>query len=225
MTPGLAIFRLAFEISPVILTGNSAVTQFIGGNALPIVALTDALNFTTGLLSGANVGLNDFFCYWKPFYGSTLLDYDFGRYPFANQAVAANAVISQPLTISMIMTATVRPPQNNYYEKLATFLLLRASLDQHCTTGGTFAVVTPTFIYQNCLLRKMTDISASYAEGKQPQIMWQFDFEQPLLTLEEAGTVYNNLMSKLGGGTQVTAGDLSTLPAASASGFGVLGVP
>ncbi len=200
MTPGLAIFKLAFQLSPVLLTNG--IAKYVPGGALPIIALTEAAHFLTGLLSGAgNIELDDFFAHFQPMPGGTLVDNQIGMYPFANQAVAANAIIAQPLQLSMLMRCPARD-ELGYATKLATMLALKAVLDQHNNLGGTYTVVTPSYFYTNGILTGMRDVSD--AQSKQVQNAWQLDFLFPLLTLETAQSVQNNLMSKLTGGTQLS---------------------
>ena len=45
------LYRLGFEISPVILCNG--VAEAIPGGMLPIVALTQSASFVTGLIGGA----------------------------------------------------------------------------------------------------------------------------------------------------------------------------
>src|SRR5271154_619703 len=95
VTPGLIAYKLAFQLSPIVLTGGIATN--IPGGMLPILALTQPLQFLSGLLSGGeDIELDDFFANFHPMAGSTLLENDYGNYPFANQAVAANSGIAQP---------------------------------------------------------------------------------------------------------------------------------
>lgn len=77
------MYKLGFEISPVILCGG--IAQAIPGGMLPIVALTQSASFVTGLLGGA-INLTDldkYFCHWRPVQGATMVDYEIARYPFA----------------------------------------------------------------------------------------------------------------------------------------------
>src|SRR5579859_6827529 len=99
MTPGLAAYKLSFQLSPIIFVGG--IAQNIPFQMLPIIAITEALNFTIGLLSGGDpIDLDNFFANYQPMPGSTLIDNQYGQYPFANQSVAANALITNPLRIS-----------------------------------------------------------------------------------------------------------------------------
>jgi hypothetical protein len=189
MTPGEIGWKLAFQQSPIILVGGVA-DSFLGGY-LPIMAITEIINFPAGLLSGGGVGIDNFFANFRPMSGATIIAQDIGKYPFANQTVAANAVIAQPLTISMEMTVIART-RLGYYEKLAIMLALRETLYQHNTSGGRYIVMTPSYIYVNCLMKTMVDVSN--AATKQPQNTWQLDFEKPLVTLDEAQASQNNLM-------------------------------
>lgn len=199
MTPGTAIFKLAFELSPIVLVNGLA--QNIPGQMLPIIAITEAANFTAGLLNGAgDIGLDNFFAHFAPMPGATLIDFQVGTYPFANQGVAANAVIAQPLTLSMIMHCPVRD-NLSYLVKLVTLTALKQTLQQHISTGGTFIVVTPGYFYTNGLLTGLRDVSDG--RSKQVQSAWQWDFTFPLLTLEQAQQAQNSLMGKLSSGTEI----------------------
>lgn len=199
ISAGLTAFRLSFEISPIILTGG--IAQNIPGGMLPIVAITETLNFTAGLLSGGNdLDLDSFFAHFYPLPGSTLGDQKAGEYPFANQAVAANAVITNPLIVSLRMICPAKE-DSGYALKLATMTALQATIAQHNASGGTYTVATPSFFYTNCIFLRLTDTSA--AESKQKQNAYQWDFRRPLLTLQDAQSAQNNLMSQLTGGQQI----------------------
>ena len=194
---GQHLYKLAFEISPIILVGGIAAAAPM--NVLPLVLITEAGNFVTGILSGgADGNLDGFFAHFKPVPGATLVDNEVGHYPFANQAVAANAIIAQPLRISLRMDCPVQGP-GGYTARLAVMTALRAALALHTSQGGLFAVATPSCIYTSCILRSLRDVTTG--EGKQVQIAWQWDFEQPLVTLSGAEQALNTLMNKIGGRT------------------------
>lgn len=205
---GRTIFKLAYQISPIILTDGIAGANGAGvpGGMLPIVALTEAANFISGLLHGSvGLDLDQFFAQFTPMAGSTLIDNSIGHFPFANQTVAANAVITNPLRVSLRMDCPVQKA-GGYTVKLATFTALRAALTKHISLGGTFIVITPSKLYLNCLLVSLKDVTNG--SGKQPQVTWQWDFEQPLITLDQAAGAQNAQMSKITNGTP-TDGSLS----------------
>lgn len=223
ITAGRAVFRMAFQLSPIVLVGG--IAQNIPGQMLPIIAITEALNFVDGLLSnGGDVNLDNFFANFQPVQGSTLVANQIGTYPFANQAVAANALIAQPLTLSMLM---ICPARNDFgwATKLATMMALQNALKQHNASGGTYIVITPSFIYRNLIMTQMTDVSNPGSH--QAQNAWQLDFVAPLLTLEEAEAAQNSLMSKISSGTQLTgAPTWSGLgPTVSETGANAVGAP
>lgn len=195
----LDAFRLAFELSPILLTNG--IADGVPGGILPLVTITQAANFGLGILNGSDpIDPNAFLGHWSALPGGTLIDYDIGDYPFANQTVAANATIAQPLVISMRMKSPVNQP-GGYPAKLITFSALQAALTQHGQRGGTYTVLTPAFTYTNVILRQMRD--ASDGGSAQVQNAWQFDFIKPLLTLEQAGQatqVLNNRMQQIAGG-------------------------
>lgn len=195
-TVAQGVFALAFQKSPIILCNGIATS--IPGGLLPIIALTEAANFTTGLLSGNNpLNLDSFFANFWPLPGSTLIDNDLGEYPFANQTVAANAIINKPLQLSMMMEIPAKLA-GGYVSKLVTLTALKAALDLHINQGGTFTVATPGFTYTNGLLRTLRDQSRQ--DTKQCQNRYQWDFEFPLLTQAQATTALGSLMSKISGG-------------------------
>jgi hypothetical protein len=197
----LALFEIGYTYSPIILTGNGGIVSSIPGGMLPIIFLTEPGNFAAGLLSGGlSPSTNNFFASFTPLPGSTLIDQQIGTYPFANQQVAANAVITQPLQISMLMNCPAKG-HLGYGVKLATMIALQNALFQHNTTGGTYTVITPAYIYTNCVMTGMRDVSSG--DTKQVQVKYQLDFIQPLITLDQAQQAQNSLMSRLTAGSQV----------------------
>lgn len=205
----LDAFKLTFQVSPIILTGAGIVANIPGG-MLPIIALTEAANFVGGILSGGkNLTLDDFFGAFEVVPGGTLVSQEIAKYPSANQFVAANAVIAQPLAVSMRMVCPVRHAAG-YPLKLATMTALATALSQHNASGGTYTIATPSYFYVNALMTKMSDLGGE--DSAQKQVAWQFDFEQPLLTLSQVSAAQNSLMSKLSGGTAVTPGADGSIP-------------
>lgn len=188
-----SIFQLAYEISPIFLTNG--IAQIIPGQMLPIVAITEAASFAGNILEGNGVpNLDQFISRFRPLPGSTLIENEIGDYPFANQTVAANAIIAKPLRISMLMNS----PSNQgggYVSKLITFTALKAALDEHNQSGGTYTILTPSYAYTNCIMTHMVDVSRP--DSQQAQNAWQFEFVKPLLTANEAQSVLNTLMSKM----------------------------
>jgi len=220
---GLVAFKLAFQLSPIVLVNG--IAQNIPGQMLPIIAITQAAQFVAGLLSGGeDIGLNDFFANFQPLPGATLVDFQIAKYPFANQAVAANATIAQPLQLSMLMKCPARD-ELGYAAKLATMMALQSVLSQHGSQGGTYIIVTPSYFYTNGILTGMRD--ASNGESKQAQNAWQMDFEFPLLTLEQAQQSQGSLMSKITSGTQINGAPAwsGLSPAVGQTGANTLAAP
>jgi hypothetical protein len=195
-----SLFQLAYQASPIILSGGIAAT--LPGGLLPIMAITQNLVIANGLLTGEGVpaSLDDFFAQYLPLPGSSLIANEIGKYPFANQAIAANAVIQQPLRISMLMIAPARQP-GDMFTKLPTFTALQTALTNHNAAGGLYIVATPAYIYTNCIMTGMIDVTEG--ESRQRQVSWQLDFEQPLVTTQQAQQSLNALMSKIANGTQI----------------------
>lgn len=196
-SPGQAAFKLTFQLSPIIMTGGLA--SLIPGGMLPLLSVSQAIDFTFGLLSGSSdLDLDNFFANYKPLPGATLIDNQIGMYPFANQATAANAIIAQPLKVSLMMIAPARDTAG-YATKLATMMAMQASFAQHNAQGGLYTVCTPSFFYTDCIMTNMVDVTPG--ESKQVQVAWRFDFVKPLVTLAQAAQAQGTLMSKISGGT------------------------
>jgi hypothetical protein len=201
-------YDLAFQVSPIILQGG--IVKGAQGALLPITFLTSATPPET---------LDDAFAHYLPLPGSTLISQAVASYPFANQAIAANATIQMPLTISLMMIAPVNK-SGGYLTKLSTFSNLQKQLALHNSSGGTYIVATPAYIYNYMLLTAMTDATpeVSAEGGKQVQIQYQLDFIQPILTAQGAQAALNGLMQKATNGNKLTqpigwSGNPSSSPA------------
>lgn len=195
------IYKLGFEISPVILCDG--IAQAMPGGMIPIVTLTQAVSLVSGAVGG-NIDISDldkYFCHWRVQTGSTLLNYELAKYPFASQKVAANAILAQPQEIPMIMSAPVNE-NTGIFTKLATFTALESALEAHANLGGTYIVATPAFIYNNCILTRVQDITPN--SEIVPQREWLFNFEKPLITESEAGRAINNFLNKIDAGDVVS---------------------
>jgi len=194
------IFSLAYEQSPILLQGG--IAQFLPGQTLPIVAITE-------LFDVPGIENQSLFAHWKPLPGGTLQQWQVAEYPFASLQVASNAIIQEPLTISMLM---ICPAQSNggYVYKQAILTAMKLTLDLHLSSGGSFSVITPAYTYTNCLLTSIKDVSSM--GDKQTQYMFQWDFVQPLISTggflqQTLGTVMQSITNgtptvpNLGGST------------------------
>ncbi|HDG1722364.1 TPA: hypothetical protein PFE21_003678 [Kluyvera ascorbata] len=199
------LYRLGFEISPVILC--EGIAQAIPGGMLPIVALTQSASFVTGLLSGASnlTNMDKYFCHWRAAQGGTMLDYEIGRYPLANQTVAANALLAMPLQISLLMDAPVNE-NTGAMTKLVSHSALQATLQAHANLGGTFIVATPALIYSGCILKSVRDVTGGGGSDPTPQRQWLWSFEQPLVSEKQSDRAVNTFLNKIGAGDKITDG-------------------
>lgn len=213
VSDGMVAYRIAFQASPIILAGG--IAQNMPGNILPIVALTQGLDFTLGILAGANIDLDSWWANFEPVVGATLIAQRVGTYPFANQAVAANATIQEPLNVALRMIAPANA-NGGYLTKLAIMTALQATLTLHNSSGGTYTVATPSFFYTNCLLTNLREVSPPV---KQSQVAWQFEFFVPLLTLQQAIQAQNSLLSKITSGVQINGQDPSLFGLQTAVGI------
>lgn len=196
MNIGSAAYKLAYEKSPIFLVDGLASNMPF--KVLPLIAITQSADIVGNVLTGSiPTNLDDFWATFWPMPGATLHNNEIGMYPFANQKTAANAIIAQPLNISMRMNCTPRQ-RGGMVTRTMTATALKAALDNHNFSGGTYTVVTPSFVYEGCILKKMTDITSG--ESKHQQTDWQLDFVQPLVSTKEAQFFENNLTSKITNG-------------------------
>ena len=202
-------YQFWYEISPIILVNGVAGV----GGMLPIVQLLQPASFSSGL-SGRFLGsgsLTDqlgitgpsdgWFAHFKPLPGTGMICNEVGRYTFANQIVAGNAMIVQPLHVSFQMTCPARG-DDGFATKFAIMNSLKQTLSQHTALGGLYTLALPFGLYDSCLLRDLK--YAGDGAGKQVAVMWQWDFEQVLVTQEQAEQVQSQLMQKISSGTQIT---------------------
>ena len=199
-TAGQSAYSLAFEISPITLTNG--IASNIPGGAMPLLSLIQSSNFQGLLGAGGDVSIDNAFGVFYPMPGTSLIENDIGKYPFANMAIAANCVIANPLTVSLLMRCPVRDAAG-YYNKLAIMTSLQNALKSHCSSGGTFIVATPSFFYTDVILLELKDISGG--EGAQAQVTWQWTFTKPLISLQDAQNAQNAMMQQLSNGTPTDA--------------------
>ncbi len=192
----LSDFQLSYEISPIILVGGIA-----GTGMLPLVSILSSQNYEAGVTSSSSAQTNeDYFGHFRVLPGHTLMDNDVAMYPLANQSVAANAVITNPLRLAVEMLIPAND-QVTLSQKLSIVTNLKSKLDDHTAQGGWYNVATPSYIYQGCLLTSLTEASDD-EEGTQPQVRWVWNFLQPLITLAAAQAAQNQAMAKISNQTQ-----------------------
>jgi hypothetical protein len=191
--------QLSFQVCPIVLTGG--IASQVPGGIMPMLSYLYASGSALELpyLSG---DLDDAFGAFNVLPGGTLYSATIGKYPFANQWVAANAIINEPLTISVIMDAPMRNPKSAgiavssaWEMKIAVMAGLQAALARHGNEGGTYTVITPAFAYVDLVLTALTDNSRG--NNSLPQNAWRFDFEKPLVTTVDAQGAVSQLLQKI----------------------------
>lgn len=199
-----------------ILNPLASSTGSVGsGSALAVPgATTPALGGSTGS-AGSTAGYNYVnFGVFSVLPGGSLMENEIAHYPLANQGVAANAVITLPLKISLEMTAPAYD-EVPFSLKQTVFTALKSVLDQHTAMGGYYTVYTPAYIYDTVLLENLVDGSDD-ERGGQPQTRWIWNFEQPLLTVQQGQAAQSQAAARITnanyntgdppGSTQVSAG-------------------
>jgi hypothetical protein len=188
------LYDATFQTSPIILSGG-LFSSALGGVMALSGLVSSVVNSVTGTDALPTVR-------YVPLPGATVISNTVATYPFANRAVAGNAVIRNPKNVSLLMIAPVNSV-GGYLLKMATFMALQSTFEAHTAAGGTFHVLTPSYPYFDCLMTTMTDVTSG--EGHQQQIQWQIDFVQPLVTQQQAQTAWNGMMSQISGGQQITS--------------------
>jgi hypothetical protein len=204
-------YELAYQVSPLVLTGGMALSA--PGSMMPFLAFANSAIFAGLASASATTGLNnldDAFGAFQVYPGGSLVENIIGKYPFANQYVAANAIIRDPIHISLIWETPMRGI-GAWAVKLATMQALKATLDSHNNAGGTYSVITPAYVYDNLVMTALFDNSR--ADTPLPQNAWRFDFERPLVQLQELTSALSQLMAQLTNGTP-TNGSWSGIGAA-----------
>ncbi|MDH1321196.1 hypothetical protein N5C39_22770 [Enterobacter bugandensis] len=192
-------FRLAFEISPILLVDGIAAS--IPGGTMPIAVLTEGVSIVDGLLHGEIADQSTAF---TPMAGTTLVQQDIGTLNFYNMVTAANSVVNRPNRVIMQMMRPASTKNGGYATKGITFAALKLALDKHNQSGGYYVVMTPSYIYTGCLMRAMIDVSGFSEQNKQVQHTWQIEFEQPLLSISQVDAALGGLMSKFDSGMPTT---------------------
>jgi hypothetical protein len=221
MSLARSAYQIAFEQSPIILVGGIAGNM---GGFLPIIALTESTNLVSGLLhlnfsQALGLSSNDYFARFNVVQAN-LINYRIGKYPFANQKVAANAIISDVLNVNVAMSVPART-SGGYYTKLTTMAALKTTIDIHVELGGLFHVLTPSYYYTNMVLLGLE--CTEQGDSKQPQVDWLWRFEKPLVTTEEANQVFGSLMDKIANKLPVSSPTWTGLKDTVTSGISALG--
>ena len=194
----LADYQTANQISPIVLVAGVA-----GTGMLALSAILSANAFSS-VVQGNTTPANDFFGQFCVMPGHSLIKNEIAKYPLANMSVASNAVITDPLSVSVEMLV----PANGTItlaNKMSLITALKKTLDSHTAQGGYYNVATPSYIYQGCLLLELVD-ATEMTDGAQPQVRWIWEFEQPLVTAAAAQAAQNQAMAKISNQT-ANAGD------------------
>ena len=188
-------YQLAFEYSPILLQGGNYKNT--PGGYYPIIGLYGQLAaFGQGALTNGFSTAN-FFARYYPLPGGTTVNFKYSEYPYANQQIAANSAVKQALEISLLMIAPVNA-KAGYLTKTLLMQSFITSLQNHVLAGGYFTILTPGYIYENCLLKGKTDVTPE--NDKQKQIMYQLDFYCPIITEGQTETTPNKVIKFLSSG-------------------------
>lgn len=197
-------YDLAFQISPIALTGG--IASDIPGGAMPIAMLLGGLlGFVQGAITTGGLSMQDFPWRFIPQEGAQVISQSLGEYPFANRQIAANATIENPLNISYRMIDPVNTV-GGYLTKLPMFTSLRESLNSHNNKGGTYTIIMPSLILKDCVL---LDMVSSDSPGQQQQAAWTLNFRKPLISAQAGVQAFNGLMSILDSGGVASTGSWS----------------
>lgn len=201
-------FQISYQVCPIVLVGGIA-----GTGVLPISQILSPSSDSGTLSTDTSTGNTQEdgssssappFGSFRVLPGGTLMDNEIAHFPLASMAVAANAIIINPLRFAVEMLAPASG-DITLSQRLSIFTSLKSTLDSHIQQGGYFNVATPAFIYTGCLLIDLVD-SSDVPDGAQTQVKWVWNFEQPLITVQQAQVAVNNAMNKVSSQTY-NAGD------------------
>src|SRR3974377_623693 len=219
MPPINSDVQLRFQVCPIILTGGAAAQ--VPGGMIAMLQLFSGTGGTNSLGLPFDIGdLDDAFGAFNVLPAGNLVNQQIAKYPFANQSVAANATIREPLTISIIMDAPMRGP-SAWSRKQTIMTALKATLDNQNNLGGKYIFLIPAYMYENLIMLSLTDNSRG--NNSLPQNAWRFDFEKPLVALEDLQGAQSQLMSKITGGSP-TGGNTTGVQVGSTTGQSQLAV-
>lgn len=223
-------YQLAYQVSPLYLTGGvaqnqpNAIQPFLA-YVMPGAFTVSGPSLTIGATGGTTVlynpsaeqtyktsDLDNAFGAFSVIPGGTLNKNTVAKYPFASSFTAANAIIREPLNLSLIWDTPMRGA-GAWDIKLATMTSIKQLFDNHSNLGGTFTVATPSYVYTNLILTGLTDNSRG--SSPLPQNAWRFDFEHPLVVQAELQQAYNLSQSllKLSNGLPTTGALSGITPA------------
>jgi hypothetical protein len=224
---GLTAWKAYYQVCPIYLTGGiagsgsgntvSLIQLLTAASVVPVVGIGPQQPTNLGGALGPQqpqtvVSLDDAFGAFNVLPGGTLLVYTVPKYPLADQTMAANATVREPLTLSLVWETPMRGA-NAFTIKAQTMIQLKGLLDNHCNAGGMFTVFTPSYFYSNLILTALTDTSR--AGNPLPQNAWRWDFERPqVVTLDEGQGVQSQLLQKVTGGIPTTGALTGASPGA-----------
>ncbi|QHJ80854.1 MAG: hypothetical protein [Bacteriophage sp.] len=188
------IYGLAFEKSPIFLTGG--IAELMGG-VLPIIAISEGMSVLSNAITGNIEGITNGqgFLNFKPIAGGTVIQNVIATTPFYNQTTAANSLISEANVISLICMCPIGQ-STHALMKTAKFSNLINALNYHNNNGGLYTVLTPSYIYRDCILLRVSDVNSTIDGSSQFQSVWRFDFIQSLVSNAKSKVVLNNFMNK-----------------------------
>lgn len=208
-------YQLSYQVCPIFLTNGLAGNA---GGMLPITTFLKPGSTATSLTQLANAAagtttpdLDQAFAHFRVVPGGTIAKFSPALYPYANQQVAANALIFEPLTVSLRMEIPVNTPRGFQY-KFVTMSSLQACIQLHASLGGTYTVATPVMTYLNALLLDIVDVSTP--DSPTPQNAFQWNFITPLVTLQAAQAAQSTFMTNITNGTP-TSGSFNTTATSS----------
>jgi hypothetical protein len=204
-----SFYELLYQITPIFL--NNGIASNINGSILPIMALLNPSAYNILFSGGSGTfNMDSYFGIFQPASGGSLVAQQIAEYPFANLNVAANAIVRNPLEVSLIMVTPMKT-QYAWAVKNATMTALKSALDTHNNMGGTYTVFTPAYTYYNMVMLNLVDMSNPQIVT--PQNTWKWDFRKPLISQQDLVFAENNLYAKITGGVQTSAEWTSALTA------------
>lgn len=206
---------------PIFLTGG-IVQQWFGFPSytpIPIILFTEPEGIAQQLLGGdwRQIDMATLWANWLCIQENPLT-YETQLYPVANRETAASSQMRVPSDISYRLITDAPIPANEAL-RIGNWSSFETILKNHTDLGGTFALITDSFFYQNCILK---NVSKADPDPSQKAIQWRVDFSRPLVKRKSFTGAYSSLAQSLNG--ELPSSSEPSLFSAGLSSLGITGI-
>lgn len=146
--------------------------------------------------AGASVPLPLIGFEYMPLDRVELLNYSYSQYPYLNRETITNTYIKNPTRLQLLAVKPITR-LNTFFANFAINIALVKFLENYVNLGGTFLIVTPFQVINDCILEKLEGVKfndTSLGEG------FMFSFLKPNIYEDTEGSQSNFLKAITNGG-------------------------